>query len=278
MTQNDEKIHLVDNRPDATERANFTGSYDAGIIKSAISAAKKHGIDPYTFLAMGLQESNLGDSPGLSKANPFHAWDADTKNVDIDADISLIVKDDPKYMDAALTASSKSTLEFDKLQDLHDQFQACNAKGDVRGCNILRNKIDKQRQLYQNVRNIWRKKQDVLEAYMKKQKEKRQAIRQQRLNDALGVRDKNINAAAKFLKEKIAYAKKVFGNNIDEDLQLQAYNGFGWMPAGQQYYGENRRLHGKRDRPYGKRIISLRENVFKNNPMIVNMVNGTASE
>ena len=136
----------------------------------------------------------------------------------------------------------------------------------------------KKEQLVKNLENIWRTKSNIYNDYYKKHNLLIEKMEEGRRQEAFKVMDTNVRASAKFLKEKLAYAKKVFGNNIDEDLQLQAYNGYGWLPEGRGYYGEKRRLHGKKDRPYGKRIISLREHVFKNNPLINELITGLPND
>jgi len=62
------RVRVVDKRPDATEKANYTGRYPEGTIRKIIQAAKSYGVDPALALAIGLQESALGK---LSQFNPL---------------------------------------------------------------------------------------------------------------------------------------------------------------------------------------------------------------
>jgi hypothetical protein len=265
-----EKIRLIDNRPDATEKANFTGEYNLSLIKSAIENAKKEGIDPYTFLAMGLQESNLGNAFYDSPANPFHAWGADTENYNREK-YPYPEFDDKLYI--------KSSLAYDKYDAAKNELNELQKRLKEFGPDPkIQNRILKQEQLIKNLHNIWQTKSDAYNKYSERHDMLVEKMKEGRRQEAFKVMNKNVRASAKFLKEKLAYAKKVFGNNIDEDLQLQAYNGYGWLPEGRGYYGEKRRLHGKKDRPYGKRIISLREHVFKNNPLINKLIAGTPND
>jgi hypothetical protein len=59
-------------------------------------------------------------------------------------------------------------------------------------------------------------------------------------------------------------------NTAPEVLQIQSYNGLGRVPAGQ--YGQSVATSGRHDRPYGHRIIELREQVLKPNPAIQELV------
>jgi hypothetical protein len=265
-----EKIQLTDNRPDATEKTNFTGEYNLSLIKSAIENAKKEGIDPYTFLAMGLQESNLGNASYDAPANPFHAWGAKTENYNREK--YPYPKFDDKFYEDSSLAYEKYNGSNSDLRELQQQLKELGPDPKVQA------QIMKKEQLVKNLRNIWRTKSNIYNDYSKKHDLLIEKMKEGRRQEAFKVMNTNVRASAKFLKEKLAYAKKVFGNNIDEDLQLQAYNGYGWLPEGRGYYGEKRRLHGKKDRPYGKRIISLREHVFKNNPLINKLITGLPND
>ena len=265
-----EKIQLTDNRPDATEKANFTGEYNLVLIKSAIENAKKEGIDPYTFLAMGLQESNLGNASYDAPANPFHAWDAKTENYDRQK--YPYPKLNEKFYDDYSLAYDKYNAANIGLREMQERLKEFGPD------NKLQAQILKQEQLVKNLDDIWQTKNVALDDYNEKHDALLATMEEGRRQEAFKVMNTNVRASAKFLKEKLAYAKKVFGNNIDEDLQLQAYNGYGWLPEGRGYYGEKRRLHGKKDRPYGKRIISLREHVFKNNPLINKLITGLPND
>ena len=56
----------------------------------------------------------------------------------------------------------------------------------------------------------------------------------------------------------------------DEELAIQSYNGLGRISPGQ--YGSDVPLNGRRDRPYGKRVMELRDNVLKPNEQIQEMI------
>jgi hypothetical protein len=63
----------------------------------------------------------------------------------------------------------------------------------------------------------------------------------------------------------------------DEELGIQAYNGLGKIqggsevPDGEKMYGGQIELHGARDRPYGKRIIELR-NMLLQQPAVKGLI------
>jgi hypothetical protein len=57
----------------------------------------------------------------------------------------------------------------------------------------------------------------------------------------------------------------------DEELTLQAYNGMGAIPD-QPMYGGQTGLIGRRDRPYGKAVIGLRENILRPNSAIQSLI------
>jgi hypothetical protein len=68
------RVSIEDNRSvDAVTNQKVTKKAplvaDKDFIKNVVSAAKRHGIDPYTALAMAYQETNMGDG---WKDNPFH--------------------------------------------------------------------------------------------------------------------------------------------------------------------------------------------------------------
>ncbi len=78
------KIDYVSKKP-IGEKNNLSGEYDEEIVDRIIKSAKAHNIDPYTALAMGLQETQLGQ--GRFKNNPLHfntveSFSADNKFID----------------------------------------------------------------------------------------------------------------------------------------------------------------------------------------------------
>ena len=58
----DSFIQIKDTRPTATEHANFTGAYPKSTIEALVRAANLHGINPYTALAVSMQENRLGQA------------------------------------------------------------------------------------------------------------------------------------------------------------------------------------------------------------------------
>ncbi len=52
----------------------FNVNADKQVIQDIVSSAKKNGIDPYTAVAMALQETRLAPH-GDTEGNPLHAWD-----------------------------------------------------------------------------------------------------------------------------------------------------------------------------------------------------------
>ena len=78
----------------------------------------------------------------------------------------------------------------------------------------------------------------------------------------------SIDAFMTLYKNKMDYAKKL--GKKDEASQIQAWNGYGKIPAGS--YGMDSEIDMGSNPVYGKRIIDLRDNVIKQNPEIVKMV------
>lgn len=88
------KVDAVSGKP-VGEKNNLTAEYDADIIEKIILSAKKHGIDPYTALSIGLQETQLGSKAAWAE-NPLHLNTADGENENIDASMKFLV-DKLKY-------------------------------------------------------------------------------------------------------------------------------------------------------------------------------------
>lgn len=90
--------------------------------------------------------------------------------------------------------------------------------------------------------------------------------------------DDPIKEGISFLKDKLEYAKRL--GKKTEPEQLQAYNGYGKLTSksedkSNKYYGidvSKSPLDMNKNPVYGKRIIDIRDNVLKNNPDIVKMV------
>lgn len=59
-----EDIAYKDLRPEATERSSFSGNYDLALLKDIAEVSSNQGIDPYIMIAIGLQESRLGEDYG----------------------------------------------------------------------------------------------------------------------------------------------------------------------------------------------------------------------
>jgi len=55
-------IRYQDLRPYATERSNKSGKYFRPLLQSIVKAAKEEGVNPYEMLAIGLQETNFGQT------------------------------------------------------------------------------------------------------------------------------------------------------------------------------------------------------------------------
>lgn len=93
--------------------------------------------------------------------------------------------------------------------------------------------------------------------------------------------DDPIKEGISFLKDKLNYAKKL--GKKTEPEQLQAYNGYGKLTKvsedhSSKYYGidvSKQPLDMNKNPVYGKRIVDIRDNVLKNNPDIVKLVQGT---
>jgi len=59
-----------DTRPTATERGNFSGSYSLALLRDIAEVSKQEGVDPYEMIAIGLQETRLGEAyKGLPNLN-----------------------------------------------------------------------------------------------------------------------------------------------------------------------------------------------------------------
>lgn len=184
------------------QKSNFSGSYDPDIIKDMITVAKQKGIDPYTFLAMGMQETTLGQQQ-------FH------KNVEMDNNYL-------GYPEARLNVLAADDIDWDKVDNK-------NWDG-------------------------------------KSESDKRQYI---------------LGLSADLLKQKLTTADKIGYKN--EANKLQVWNGTGnisgkaWDSPPKQIYGVDVPPEGidpKKNPLFGKRIIDLRDNIIKQNPEIVKMVEG----
>lgn len=86
------KVDYVSGKP-VGEKNNLTSEYDADIITNIVTSAKKHGIDPYTALAIGLQETQLGRKrPEIWGKNPLHLNTVDGEGEDIDSSMKFLVE------------------------------------------------------------------------------------------------------------------------------------------------------------------------------------------
>lgn len=97
-------------------------------------------------------------------------------------------------------------------------------------------------------------------------------------------RHQEANKLANALKDKLAYATRLGYDKKGEDFVLQAYNGYGKIkpPKGQDtssYYGipisNTNPLDMSKNPAYGKTVLSLRDQVLKNNPEIKKLVEST---
>lgn len=96
-----------------------------------------------------------------------------------------------------------------------------------------------------------------------------------------GKTDDPIKEGIGFLKDKLAYGKQL--GKKTEPEQIQAYNGYGKITAKSEdnstkYYGidvSKTPIDMNKTPLYGKRIVDLRDNVLKQNPDIVKLVEGT---
>lgn len=89
-----------------------------------------------------------------------------------------------------------------------------------------------------------------------------------------------VDNATKWLKEKFDYGKKL-GKKSEADI-IQAFNGYG--KVGKNTEGQQSKMYGidvtnepidmNKNPVYGKRVIDLRDNVLKQNPAIVKLVEG----
>ena len=96
--------------------------------------------------------------------------------------------------------------------------------------------------------------------------------------------DDSITAGVKTLKQKLDYAKKL--GKTDEASQIQAFNGYGKVGANTE--GQQKSMYGidvtkqpidmNKNPAYGKRIIDIRDNILKNNPEVVKMVEGQPTQ
>ncbi len=70
---NDNRLIDAANGGQLKDSSRFNVDADKEVMQDIISAAKQHGVDPYTAVAMALQETRLS-SYGDNEGNPFHAW------------------------------------------------------------------------------------------------------------------------------------------------------------------------------------------------------------
>jgi hypothetical protein len=156
----------------------FTGKYSSDVAKDIISSATKAGVDPITGLAMGLQESTLGNA---GHENPL-AWKPITTGEHPMAPVTGM-----KWWEMPTEALRPFFLDasFDRLKQT--------------------------------------------------------------------THDKQVDPS-------------------DEELYLQAYNGMGPVPGNSMYGGQSG-LTGRKDRPYGKAVMRLREDILRPNPAIQGLLN-----
>lgn len=96
--------------------------------------------------------------------------------------------------------------------------------------------------------------------------------------------EQNANMLAKAIKEKLAYAKQLGFDKKGEEYALQAYNGYGkvfprFQGESDSFYGipitRNKPLNMRENPVYGRTIKSLRDEIIKKNPEIIDLVTNT---
>lgn len=96
-----------------------------------------------------------------------------------------------------------------------------------------------------------------------------------------GKTDDPIKEGIAFLKDKLDYARRL--GKTDEASQIQAFNGYG--KVGSHTEGRQKMMYGvdvskapidmNQTPLYGKRILDIRENILKKNPLIAKLVSET---
>jgi len=147
-------LYVKDQRPKAGERNNFSDTYSTKVIESIVKASTKHGVDPYTALAISTQETNMGNKmvfPGRF----FHAWSM--------GDVGF--KPNPEYNKyGKLLEDLKKSVDFNQesipvqtsntwlsLQDLATAEKGVAAMEDYidAGVGEIKNKMKYMKQVYQ---------------------------------------------------------------------------------------------------------------------------------
>jgi len=129
---------------DPRERSTLTGTYPSPVVTDVIGAARAHGVDPRTALAMGLQETGLGTAGGgdAFAMNPLHRNVAGAATVaGRDLVTPLMAGDtegrhsDALMFNARMNALDDAMNEFNRVRALHanspevHQIQAYNGLG-----------------------------------------------------------------------------------------------------------------------------------------------------
>lgn len=238
----DETIKIEDKRPAATEKANFTSKYPASVIRAIVQAAVKHDVDPHTALAISLQENALGSADKGTTGIGWGAWAQQPIHSREDVDLLS------RYQQASGLAANvvRSGLgKVNKLWDDKDQMRE-EIRGETGKESTFLNDPGYLRA--NNEQEYWRDTATKAKAF------------EEHLPETIAYR---ANEFVRTLKGKLEYTHKVMGQSIPEDLLIQGYNGLGKIKG-----SDGRVIDAAAERPYGKRVIALREHAIRNNPEI----------
>ena len=235
-------IQISDRRPLATAKSNFSGAYSRDIISSIAAEAIRQGVDPYTALAVSLQENNLGKKQGVG----WGCWDTQSSFFD-----------NPRHrsMQRAMAEeqhpirSTVGKLLSDRASKYTDQMREMDEKG-YGG--------SPQWEDLRRARNTaWGDAERV--NYSMEQMPATSAFNAARFVSTLG--------------DKLKYGRTVYGQSIPESKAIQAYHGYGMYKS----HTTGRIIDAAEEQPYGRRILALRRHAIANNPEIRQLVNALKS-
>lgn len=238
------KIDAITGEPVRDDRR-FTGEYDSELIKKVIGISMHLGFDPYTGLAMLMQESNFGQ-PAESDNNPFGAFGHNNPFYTTAMGNWVAKHFDDDYDKEQ--RGKKPTEAYLKLKEMYNNAESYYERAGNLAQNLENAGIDENVMSGARSTLMWK---------------------QQEVNDTF-----------ERIAEPLAYAQKMQEKYKDrpEAYRIQAYNGLNKLTK--EYYGGNiTHAYGlplpidtKENPVYGKRVIDLRDNVIKANSTINELV------
>ena len=240
----------------------YKGSYPAQTIREIAQAAKEKGIDPRIALAVSMAETRLGKQfeqgmpAGQHYSDPLNAMNLvgsvkgdstlNYLNSKIDSVAARYPKDNPLHQQWNSTA-------YDIASKLKDNGEDVGTNDVLLGSQKYQNVIAKYPDLQPQVAKLNGLQKDV---------DFTAEINKQRGNY---IENNMIPLSVEALKEKMSSA-----HSDDSATQLQAYNGFGKLPAG--YYGSKVPIDTRQTPIYGNQVLDIADKYFTGNPVLDSLI------